>query len=186
MKYAQQYFKGIYAHLKKEKKLIHRSFLNLLLAQNRKINNVLDLGCGEGDFLKICQEKKLKCFGADLSSYALKKAKEKVRGEFKKINLEKEKLPWPDEFFDAVTAFDLVEHLKKTNFLFAEVNHAIDPVGFVGPDGHTHRIETLVKDILAVPHVPYSFINKQGDHDTDGVLKTVGTILTPGVIGIAP
>ncbi len=127
--YGKEYFEGIYAHLKKEKGLILNSFFDLLFSRARKIKKVLDLGCGEGDFLKICQERGLECFGVDISSYALKKAKKRIGGELRKLDLEREKLVWPDGFFDAVTAFDLLEHLKSPDLLFSETYRVLKKGG---------------------------------------------------------
>lgn len=119
--YGKKYFEGIYAHLKKEKKLVLKSFFDLLFLEKKGIKNILDLGCGEGDFLTICQKAGVEGYGVDISSYALDKARKKLTCELKKLDLGKEKLPWPDGFFEAVTAFDLVEHLRSTDLLFSEV-----------------------------------------------------------------
>lgn len=117
----REYFEGIYTHLKKEKSPVLKSFFNLLILKKPKIEKLLDEGCGEGEFLEICQRTKIKCFGVDISSYALSRAKEKVKGNFLAIDLEKKKLPYPDNFFDTVTAFDLLEHLRKPEFCLREV-----------------------------------------------------------------
>lgn len=127
--YGEKYFEGIYAHLKKEKKLILKSFFDLLFLEKKGIKNILDLGCGEGDFLTICQKAGVEGCGVDISSYALGKARIKFRGELKKLDLEKERLPWPDDFFEAVTAFDLVEHLRNTDILFSEAHRILKKGG---------------------------------------------------------
>ncbi len=117
--YGREYFEGIYTHLNKEKALVLNAFFDLLCFKASRIDKILDLGCGQGEFLNICQGKGLVCYGVDASSYAIEKAK-KVKGKFFKLNLEKDKLPFSDESFDAVTAFDLIEHLKQPEFVFSE------------------------------------------------------------------
>ncbi len=121
--YGKKYFEGIYANLKKEKEMVLKTFFDLLLSQvgGRKIEKILDLGCGEGEFLEICKEKNLDCFGIDISSYALHKAKRKIKVEFSQKDVEREKLPYPGKYFDAITSFDLLEHLKNPQFTLNEV-----------------------------------------------------------------
>ena len=123
--YGREYFEGIYAHLKKEKGLLLESFLTLLFPRAEEIKRILDLGCAEGGFLEICQEKGIDVYGVDISAYALKKAKKRVKGELIRLDLENEKLPWPDGFFDVVTVFDLLEHLRSSNLLFSETQRVL-------------------------------------------------------------
>lgn len=127
--YGKKYFEGIYAHLKKEKELIFHSFFQLLSFRKKRLEKILDLGCGEGDFLKICYGKRIECYGADISSYALKKARKRIKTQLKKLDLEKERLPWPAGFFDAVTAFDLLEHLHSADLLLAEARRVLKKEG---------------------------------------------------------
>lgn len=123
--YDRSYFETIYFPLKKEKKLVLENFCDLLFQKKSGIKRILDLGCGEGEFLSICQDKGLDCFGVDISDYALKKAKSKIKGEFFRANLEKDNLPFPSGYFDAVTIFDTVEHLKNPQPVFKEVKRVL-------------------------------------------------------------
>lgn len=123
--YGQEYFEEIYARLKKEKGLVLRSFFDLLVQESPEIKNVLDLGCGEGEFLKTCQDAQIECFGVDISSYALKEARKRIKGELRELDLEKETLPWPSGFFDAVTAFDIVEHIKDPGLALREARRVL-------------------------------------------------------------
>src|SRR3972149_7217318 len=92
--YGKEYFEGIYAYLKKEKSPVLRSFFDLLISEQAGIKKILDVGCGEGEFLEICQKAGTECFGVDISNYALKKAKGKVKGKLASVNVETEKLPY--------------------------------------------------------------------------------------------
>lgn len=127
--YGQEYFEGIYAYLKKEKSPVLKSFFDLLASEQKNIRTILDVGCGEGEFLEICQDAGIECFGVDISSYALKKAKSRVKGDFFRADLEKEKLPYNDNFFDAVCSFDLLEHLNSPEVLFRESRRVLKKNG---------------------------------------------------------
>lgn len=136
--YGKEYFEGIYASLKKEKDLVLRSFFEVLVREKKGIKKLLDLGCGEGGFLKICQEKGWSGFGIDISAYALKKARKKVKAKFLKADLTKETLPYPDQFFEAVVSFDLVEHLENPDLVLQEARRVLKKDGllfFTTPNG---------------------------------------------------
>jgi len=67
--------------------------------------SVLDIGYGNGSFLKICKEGNIKTFGTDVSNYGLK------HGEF---------VEFDDIFnktFDVITMFDSMEHFHDLEFL---------------------------------------------------------------------
>lgn len=130
-KYGKKYFDQIYARLKREKSYILKFFFGLLISQKKTVNTLLDLGCGEGDFLKICQAYKFELFGVDISRYALNKVKKVVRGKFIKADLEKDKLPYANDYFDVITAFDLIEHLKDPQLLLTECRRVIKKDGLL-------------------------------------------------------
>lgn len=123
--YGREYFEGIYTYLKKEKSPVLKSFFDLLISEQKGIGKILDIGCGEGEFLEICQNTGLACFGVDISSYALKKAKSKIKGELLQVDVEREKLPYSDNFFEAITSFDLLEHLKDPSLFLTEVRRIL-------------------------------------------------------------
>ena len=52
-----------------------------------------------------------------------------VGTEFHRGDLEKETLPWPANFFDAVTCMHVVEHLRDHALLFSEVSRVLKPEG---------------------------------------------------------
>ena len=72
---------------------------------NRKPQSILDVGYGNGSFLKICQNAKIETFGTDISKYELK------YGKF--LDFDK----CFDRFFDVVTFFDSLEHFDDISFL---------------------------------------------------------------------
>lgn len=103
--------------------------------QNKKL---LDLGCGDGTFLKLAKQYGLKTYGLDISKNAIKTANTILGVTAYQCNLSAEQIPFPSAYFDIITAFDLVEHVKDVSHLFAEVKRVLKPNGifyFITPNG---------------------------------------------------
>lgn len=70
--------------------------------------NILDIGCGTGDFLKICKENGWKINGIEPEEKALKRAKEKIKTNnsvYKDIkNVSQKK-------YDVITMWHVLEHI---------------------------------------------------------------------------
>lgn len=88
-------------------------------------SNVLEVGCGAGQFIRAVKKNRpdLDCFGCDISQSALDVAQIARDGVF--YDLSGEKLPYADEFFDAILIFDVLEHAEKPEFLLAEINRVL-------------------------------------------------------------
>ena len=91
---------------------------------------VLDLGCNSGYGTNLLSEKAIKIIGVDVSSLAIETAKSK----YKKNNLNFQlvdgiKLPFEDATFDAVTSFQVIEHLVDYEIYFNEIKRVLRPSG---------------------------------------------------------
>jgi ubiquinone/menaquinone biosynthesis C-methylase UbiE len=80
--------------------------------------NVLDVGCGRGEILKHCANLGANAFGLDYAPVAVRMSKqvldglsEDTPGQGGVMLSDAKKLPFPDQFFDRVLMFDVVEHL---------------------------------------------------------------------------
>ena len=72
-------------------------------------NNVLDVACGTGEFLRACDALRAKVSGVDLSDKAVNACKAILpHGEFHSCSAEK--LPFDDDSFDVVTCLGSLEH----------------------------------------------------------------------------
>lgn len=72
---------------------------------------VLDIGCSSGtlgQYLK--QHKQAAVFGIDISSQAIKQARKKLDQAFT-LNIETDRLPFPQKSFDVIICADILEHL---------------------------------------------------------------------------
>ncbi len=80
---------------------------------------VLDVGCGDGLFLRLLKEKGIAGVGIDASDEAVRKCREKGL-EASVVDLSSDPLPFGDSSFDAVTLLDVLEHIYAPEELLRE------------------------------------------------------------------
>ena len=88
----------------------------------------LEPGCGRGEFLNEFNKLGLKCYGIDLSQHAggmLDKKVDIIKG----FDLENDKWPYPDNFFDIIYNKSLLEHLYKPDKFLNEARRVLKPNG---------------------------------------------------------
>jgi 2-polyprenyl-3-methyl-5-hydroxy-6-metoxy-1,4-benzoquinol methylase len=71
---------------------------------------ICDIGCGLGSFLEECDKVGWSTWGMDISEYAIEETK-KTKAKLAVYDIQ-DGIPF-DETFDAMTCFDVVEHLEK-------------------------------------------------------------------------
>jgi len=90
----------------------------------KKSKKLLDVGCGDGIITHFLKRKVAKLYGIDKSKEDLKKARK--RGVIPRyIDLDKEKIPFRNSFFDVVTCLDVIEHIKDPVSLIREINRVL-------------------------------------------------------------
>lgn len=91
---------------------------------------ILDVGCGEGTFLKYAAGRGHRVYGLDFSEEMIAAARKRcpkaklfsgTLGEFLQA--------FPSEKFDVITAFELIEHLADPLRFLADLNKALRPGG---------------------------------------------------------
>jgi methionine biosynthesis protein MetW len=98
-----------------------REILKELLRGNRC--KILDVGCGDGSLLgPFCKYQE--CYGVDVSEAQLKKARLKGIRTFR-IDLENERLPFVNDFFDFVICSETIEHLLDADNLLQEIYRTV-------------------------------------------------------------
>jgi SAM-dependent methyltransferase len=89
-----------------------------------EIPKILDIGCCTGKALKcFAENQKLDLYGIDLRD-------ESIEGiNFKECNLEKERIPFPDNYFDFIYSKSVLEHVFNTNNFLSESLRVLKPGG---------------------------------------------------------
>lgn len=92
---------------------------------------ILDFGAGSGAFLKTIYELGYKnIYGLDIDNYLDKNIKPLVK-ELKLADASFDKFDWPDNNFDAVTAWEVFEHLENPHHAVREVHRILKPGGLL-------------------------------------------------------
>ncbi|MDP3770375.1 MAG: methyltransferase domain-containing protein [Candidatus Sungbacteria bacterium] len=109
-----------------------------------KSSNVLDVGCAGGIFLNQLQQDGYQHLsGSDIFDYQAPG----IKGvEVKMCDFCLEKLPWPDNYFDVITAWEVMEHLENPNFFIREAHRVLKPNGlfFVSMPNVFHMMSKLM------------------------------------------
>ena len=115
------------------KELFQLGLSNITVDENCKL---LDLGFGGGNFLKIASKKykNAKLFGIDFSEEALRTASKKNKkaiqnGQIKLLQADIGNIPFPDNSFDIVTAFQTHYHWKELYQKASEIYRVLNKNG---------------------------------------------------------
>jgi len=89
-------------------------------------SKILELGCGRGEFINEFTELGMKGFGIDLSDYAKKFCK---NAEIKTLDISKDPIPYPDNYFDIIFSKSFIEHFYYPEDIFKEAYRVLKPSG---------------------------------------------------------
>jgi SAM-dependent methyltransferase len=100
--------------------------------KNIKNGRLLDVGGGTGDFTaEIVNILGIKeAVIVDINEYALRQASSKGLKAIK-VDITREPLPFPDNYFDVVVMVEVVEHLYDPDYAISEVRRVLKPGGFI-------------------------------------------------------
>lgn len=92
---------------------------------------MLDIGCGQGYYVRDAIEEGINAHGIDISTHAVDNALAEVRDRITCGSITK--IPFPDEEFDIMTAFDVIEHIHPKDTLNAveEIRRVLKPDGII-------------------------------------------------------
>tara|TARA_Y100000593_G_C4311446_1_gene338546 strand:- start:32 stop:715 length:684 start_codon:yes stop_codon:yes gene_type:complete len=100
-----------------------KQFCNYLFSEFPKGSKLLDVGCGNGDFTYELERLGFDVCGIDFSE------EHNLGNKFIKVDIQKDKYPFPDNHFDLVFSKSVIEHLTDPGFLFDEVHRILKPGG---------------------------------------------------------
>ncbi len=93
---------------------------------------MLDIGCAFGFLLKRVVPYFNEVHGVDISSFAVQKAKEEVpSAKLKLIDINTENLPYPDKYFDLITALDVLEHTESIEDSLRKITKILHDTGYL-------------------------------------------------------
>ena len=145
---------------------------------------ILDVGCGGGYTCEARAQRQAVVFGTDIMEESLRQARDHAVQENLSIDYRlctPEKLPFDDAEMDAVTCFDVLEHVHDKQMLLSEIYRVLKPGGwfFLDTLNKTFRAKVLtiwLGEILCrfIPRRTHDwqyFISLQ---DLQRLAKTVG------------
>jgi len=100
-----------------------------LMEESRKTNNVLDLGCGQGHLLQRLKKKGWHEFGVEVSSDAVRFARSALR--LNVVQGKAEDVQFPDDYFDAVVMWGVIEHLDDPRGVLQKVHRILRDGGLL-------------------------------------------------------
>ena len=126
-KYAEK-FVGITPRDYEELEDRHKKVLDIF--SRYKFERILDVGCGDGNFSVLLKEacKAKEVYGIEISEKGVEMAR-KNGVKCYQLDVDEEDFPFEDNYFDAVTAFELIEHLFDPDHFLDEVYRVLKPNG---------------------------------------------------------
>ena len=130
-----------------------------------EFNSLLDIGCGDGRFLKEIRKAygNIKLAGIDSSAKALALAKQlnpELEFEQRDILVSPLETKW-----DVITLLEVIEHIPPSTL----PDFMMSACGMLNPGGHL---------VITVPHLNEKLISKHYQHFS---LEQLGTLLPPGI-----
>ena len=137
-----------------EKSSYPKIFCNHIFKNFEKGIKVLDIGCGNGDFTLELLEMGFDVYGIDLAEC------KSLNEKYTKVDLQNEKYPFPDNYFDVVFSKSVVEHLREPDFLTDEAYRILKPNGVficLAPSWkHSYKEQFYIDHTHCTPFTRYS------------------------------
>lgn len=91
-------------------------------------NRLLDIGCGSGILLSEAKSRFQEVFGIDISQSAVSLARQRdIQADA--VNLNVDRIPYPDGFFDAVTLLSTLQYFYDMDRVLQECSRVLSPYG---------------------------------------------------------
>ncbi len=127
--FVQKFGYGNYAQTRRLSDLWFQRILQQINRLSPQKGKLLDIGCAFGYFLMQAQEKGWDIHGLERSSYAVDYAKKTFGLNIQLGTLEENS--YPDNFFQAVTLFDVIEHVSNPEDALCQIHRILMPQGLL-------------------------------------------------------
>src|SRR5215211_4507319 len=134
-----QYFDREFFTLHEGKVRYLEALIGVLHDHGVASGRVLDVGSGFGFFLGALERHGYEPFGLEASGYACERAREYTNAITVTQSAERS-FPFDADFFDAITMFDVIEHIADYPAMLAECKRTLRPGGglfLMTPSGHS-------------------------------------------------
>jgi 2-polyprenyl-3-methyl-5-hydroxy-6-metoxy-1,4-benzoquinol methylase len=126
--YPQDYYSNEGGVAKAVSKLLQSMKIKKIMNFKRK-GRILDVGCGDGEFLLCFKKRGWEVYGVDTSEHAYRLARRKLgRNVF---NCDLKRLSFPDRFFDVITLNHVLEHMFDPNKELKEIHKILKDDGIL-------------------------------------------------------
>jgi 2-polyprenyl-3-methyl-5-hydroxy-6-metoxy-1,4-benzoquinol methylase len=116
------------------------------------INKLLDVGCGRGTLAHFISQN-FELYGIDISENAIFEAN-KVYSHAEQIDLDKEELPYDNNFFDFAVALDVLEHVYDPLALIRKIHKVLRYSGKLVLSTPNILYEKYLKDLIRLRRFP--------------------------------
>ncbi len=113
---------------------------------------ILDVGCSTGHFLEAARERGWDVYGVELADYAVRHAQERLGlDRVYQGDLKDARLPW--KFFEAITLWDVIEHVTDPAGALRRIRDLLRPGGMVFI--YTPHWDCFERDVLGAECVNF-------------------------------
>lgn len=170
--------------------------------ENQKPNNILDIATGTGDLaISFAPSGAKEIVGLDISEGMLAVGRKKIAAKglsdkIKMVQADSEALPFPDNFFDAITVAFGVRNFENLEKGLEEIYRVLKPGGILvvletsvptkfpykqGYQFHTKVILPLIGKLFSKDKVAYSYLSESAasfpfGEEFNNILKKIGFI----------
>jgi len=110
---------------------IHHCEIILNTLAHLKPKKVLDIGCAKGFLVYLFNQKEIQACGIDVSRYAIENAPDKIKNKLSVVNIENDRFPYEEEYFDLIIGLDMLEHLGSFENMLKECDRVLKRGGYL-------------------------------------------------------
>lgn len=127
--FVQKFGYGDYISTQEINEAWFKTILDEILVINPSPQNILDVGCAVGFFLNVCKEHNIHAEGLERSDFARDYGIKQFGHTIHKGTIELNTIP--NNSYDVITLFDVIEHVQDVNKAFMEIGRILKPNGLI-------------------------------------------------------